>query len=82
MAEHAHDEYHRGEMEIGEQAATYNLFMNLTKWGSLALAAILTFIVLWFCTEAGFLGAAMAGVVLFVVGFFVLKKKTEDAATH
>ncbi len=82
MAEHAHDDYHRGEMEIAEQASTYSLFMNLTKWGSLVLAAVLTFVVLWFCTEAGFLGGAMAGVVLFVAGFFFLKKKTEDAEGH
>ncbi len=83
MAEHAHDEYHRGHMEIGEQATTYSLFMTLTKWGSLVLAAVLTAIVLWFCTEAGFLGGLIAGVVLFVAGFFYLKKKpAADADGH
>ena len=48
-------EYHRGEMDISEQAATYGVFMLLTKWGSLALAAALVLLVLWFCTPAGFL---------------------------
>ncbi|MCA6243718.1 MAG: aa3-type cytochrome c oxidase subunit IV, partial [Phenylobacterium sp.] len=26
-------EYHRGEMDISEQTATYAVFMALTKWG-------------------------------------------------
>ncbi|MES2721653.1 MAG: aa3-type cytochrome c oxidase subunit IV, partial [Pseudomonadota bacterium] len=30
-------EYHRGEMDISEQVATFHLFNGLTKWGSLAL---------------------------------------------
>ena len=33
-------EYHRGEMDISEQVATFNLFNGLTKWGSLGLAAL------------------------------------------
>ena len=35
---------------------TFHGFMALTKWGSLALAAALVFLVIWFCTKAGFLG--------------------------
>ena len=44
------DDYHRGEMDIHEQVATYNAVMGMTKWGSLALAVALLALVLWFCT--------------------------------
>ena len=43
-------EYHRGDMDIHEQTSTYHLFVMLTKWGSLSLAALLVFLVLVFCT--------------------------------
>ena len=35
-------------MTVEEQSATYSLFMNLAKWGSLVIAALLLFLVLWF----------------------------------
>ena len=72
MAEQASD-YHRGEMDIHEQVATYDLVMGLTKWGSLAIAAFVLFLTLWFCTGAGFLGAFVAAAVLTAVGILVLR---------
>ena len=74
MAGPAHD-YHRGEMDISEQKSTYDLFSDLTKWGSLFLAALLLFLTVWFCTEGGFMGGLVSGVVLAVVGWFYLRKK-------
>lgn len=74
MAEPAAD-YHRGEMDIHEQVATYNGFLALSKWGSLALAAALVFLVLLFCTKAGFIGAAFTGIVVLVIGVFALRAK-------
>lgn len=68
-------EYHRGEMAIQEQVATYHLFGALTKWGSLALAALLTLLVLWFCTPAGFLSGLVAAIVMVVIGVAVLREK-------
>ena len=50
-------EYHRGDMDIHEQTSTYHLFVMLTKWGSLSLAALLVFLVLVFCTPTSFVGA-------------------------
>ena len=50
-------EYHRGDMDIHEQTSTYHLFVMLTKWGSLALTALLVFLVLAFCTPASFFGS-------------------------
>lgn len=75
MAEQASD-YHRGEMDIHEQVATYDLVMGLTKWGSLAIAALVLFLTLWFCTGAGFLGALVSTAVLIAVGVLVLRGRS------
>lgn len=74
MAEPASD-YHRGEMDIHEQTATYHGFLALSKWLSLALAAFLVFAVLLFCTPAGFIGSAVTTVVVTVIGFMLLRSK-------
>lgn len=66
-------EYHRGEMDISEQSATYAVYMALTKWGSLAIAAALVLLVLWFCTPAGFVPGFISAVVVSVIGVIVLR---------
>lgn len=68
-------DYHRGEMDIQEQVATYDLIMGFTKWGSLLLAAFLVWAVLLFCTKTGFMGASASAVVLLVLGVVALRKK-------
>lgn len=72
-------EYHRGDMDISEQVATFNLFNGLTKWGSLSLAALMVLLVLWFCTPAGFLGAFISAAVLAGLGVVFLREKPEAA---
>jgi len=72
-------DYHRGEMDIQEQAATYEAFGKMTKWGSLAVAVLLLFITLLFCTPAGFIGSAIAAVVLLGLGIVSLKEKPVPA---
>lgn len=69
--------YHRGEMDIREQTATYEFVMSLTKWGSLAVAALLLFLVLWFCVDVGFFAAFIASAVLVVIGVFFLRGRGE-----
>ena len=71
-AEHA---YVHGSMEISEQVSTWHLFFFLSKWGSLAMAAILLMITVWFAVGAGFVAGLISGVVVFVVGFFALRSK-------
>lgn len=66
-------EYHRGDMDIHEQAKTYEFVMALTKWGSLAVAVLVLFLVLWFCTGAGFVGALATAVVVAVLGGVFLR---------
>ncbi|MDP1631349.1 MAG: aa3-type cytochrome c oxidase subunit IV [Caulobacter sp.] len=68
-------EYHRGEMDISEQSATYQAVMGLTKWGSLAIAVALLVLTLWFCTTAGFLGGLIPGVVMAALGILLLREK-------
>ena len=71
----AHDDYVRGSQQIDEQASTFNLFINLAKWGSLLTAATLVFLVLWFQPGGSFIAGAIAAFVLLVVGVFALRKK-------
>jgi len=72
-------DYQRGEMDIHEQVATFDGFGKVTKWGSLAIAALLLTVTLWFCTDAGFLVGAAAGIVLTVLGVLFLKEKPASA---
>jgi hypothetical protein len=67
--------YHRGEMDIHEQTATYAFVMLLTKWGSLAVAALVFFLVMWFCVGAGFVTAFVSAAVMIAIGVLVLRDK-------
>lgn len=67
--------YLKGSMEINEQASTYDLFMGMTKWGSLITAVTLVFITVWFAVGAGFMAAAITAIVMSVIGWFALKSK-------
>jgi hypothetical protein len=78
MAGSASD-YRRGEMDIQEQESTFQLVMGITKWGSLVLAALLLFLVLWFCTPAGFVSGFVSGSVLLGLGIVLLRSKPEAA---
>ena len=68
-------DYHRGEMDLSEQVATYAVFMLMTKWGSLAVAALLVLLTVWFCTPAGFIPGFISAVVVTIVGVLVLREK-------
>lgn len=72
---HHADDYQRGSQEISEQVSTYELFQNLTKWGSLLTAAVLLFLTLAFMRGGSILTGLIAGVALFVVGWFFLRSK-------
>ena len=71
-------DYHRGEMDIQEQASTYDAFMGLTKWGSLSLAVFLLMATMWFCTPAGFLPGFITAIVISVIGVVVLRDKPDE----
>lgn len=71
----AHDDYVRGSQEISEQVSTFDLFINLSKWGSLAIAAVLVFLVLWFQPGGSFFGGLITAAVVLVAGVWFLRKK-------
>lgn len=76
MADHHNsDDYVRGSQEISEQVSTYELFQNLAKWGSLLTAAVLLFLTLAFMHGGSIITGLIAGVALFVVGWFFLRSK-------
>lgn len=72
-------EYHRGDMDISEQVSTFHLFNGLTKWGSLAIVALLFMLVLWFCTPAGGLAGLIGGGVVLVLGILLLREKPDSS---
>ena len=78
MADHAHDahgDYHRGDQDIHEQVNTFHTFGAFTKWGSLILGVTILTLTLWFCTDTGFLGGLITGLVLLAVGIFALRER-------
>jgi len=76
--DHSADDYHRGEMDIHEQASTYKAFLSISKWFSLVLAATLFFLVLLFIIGAGFIGASATFVVIMVLGVLLLRSKPQS----
>lgn len=79
MAEHE-AEYHRGDMDIAEQERMFHAFGAMTKWGSLATAVAVLVLTIWFCTDAGFFGGVVPGIVLLAAGIFFLRDKPQDDA--
>jgi hypothetical protein len=75
MADQA-SEYHHGEQDIHEQQATFHDAMIATKWAILALAALITFLTIWFCTAGGFFNALVVAVIILAVGIFALRERS------
>jgi hypothetical protein len=67
--------YQRGSQEISEQVSTFHLVMGLTKWGALAIAAVLAFLTIWFMPGGNFFAGLIVGVVMVAVGVFALREK-------
>jgi len=78
MAEAAH-EYHSGDQDITEQLATFHTFGGLMKWASLAVAVLLTMLVIWFCIGAGFFAGLVPGVIILALGVTFLRSKPEPS---
>ena len=80
MADHPVTSYNRGDMDIEAHQAAFHAFILMSKWGSLAVATAVLFLVMWFCTGAGFGAAVIAAAGVAVVGFFILRDKTSKSA--
>jgi hypothetical protein len=72
-------DYHRGDMDIAEQKATFRTVMGATKWASLVVAVGVMFATLLFCTAAGFGGALITAIVVAAIGGFALREKPAPA---
>src|ERR1700750_3376906 len=72
-------EYHRGEMDIHAQQATFKAVMTGTKWASLAVIVGVLFFTLWFCTAAGFLPALGTAVGVTALGVVLLRARPSAA---
>jgi len=72
-------DYHPGAMNINEQTSTFHTVMGLFKWGSLAVAASLVLLTLWFCTPAGFGPGFVISAILVILGVVVLRGKKSAA---
>jgi hypothetical protein len=77
-ADHDAEAYVHGSMTIEEQRQTWDLFMGLTKWGSLAVAAILLLLTLWFMPGGSLITGVLGGGALAVAGFFFLKSPKQS----
>ncbi|MDE2487290.1 MAG: aa3-type cytochrome c oxidase subunit IV [Alphaproteobacteria bacterium] len=80
MASSGH--HQRGEMDIAEQVSTFEFFNTMTKWGSLFVGSLVLFLVLWFCTGAGFGGAAVTVAVVLALGVTFLRSRAGEAGAH
>ena len=54
--------YVRGHMAIKEQISTFRLFLDLAKWGSLAVACLVLLLTLWFHPGGSFMAAVIGAV--------------------
>ncbi len=53
-------------------ATTYHRFMLGLKWVAISIGSIITLLVIWFATPAGFLVGLFCGAVVFVVGAWAM----------
>ena len=66
-------EYTPGEMEVVEQVSTYGAFNGLLKWASLAIGALLLFLVMWLCAGAGLPAAFVVTAIVVGIGVVFLR---------
>ena len=79
-ASHQNDQdYHRGEMDISEQASTAALVSTILKWFCFHTALIIVFFTVWLRPGGDFMPALISTVVLAAAGFFLLRKKKTAA---
>ncbi|MDF1776954.1 MAG: aa3-type cytochrome c oxidase subunit IV [Rhizobiaceae bacterium] len=61
------------EMDYPEHEKTYERFLALAKYGTLGCIVIMVGMAIGFFTAAGFIGGTLAAIILFAVGFYLLK---------
>ncbi|HEX4179508.1 MAG TPA: aa3-type cytochrome c oxidase subunit IV [Caulobacteraceae bacterium] len=61
-----------GAAELHQHEITFHHFMLVVRWAVVLHIAGLPFLVMWFCTGAGFLAAAVTGAVIFAIATWAL----------
>ena len=61
------------DMDYAEHDKTYNVFLELVKYGSLVCVGILAAMAFGFFTPAGFLSSLILYVLICAVGAFILR---------
>jgi hypothetical protein len=64
-------------LDVVTHERTYHAFSLLTRWAMLAIGDAILMLTLWFATGAGFWGAFVVGLVVFVLGYYLLIKHEE-----
>jgi len=77
--DHSTGDYVRGEMDIHQHQHSFDLFVNMTKWGSYVLTVVLSFVVVLTCTKLGIVTAGVVAAVIAVVGWLLLQKKADTS---
>jgi hypothetical protein len=67
-------DYKPGHMDVASQRDMYHLFNILVRWGGLAVATLLIFLVLLLCAHAGFLPSLIVAVVVAGAGALWLSR--------
>ncbi len=73
------DNHQSGPVETGasmdypEHEKTYEVFLALTKWGTMAMVVLLIAMAAGFMGGAGFFGSLILFIVLNVAGFYLLR---------
>lgn len=56
---------------------TYHAFSILIRWSMLLIGDAIVVLTLWFATSAGFVGAALVGLIVFVLGYIFVVRHEE-----
>ena len=62
---------------VVEHERTYHAFNVLVRWSMLVIGDVILWLSLWFASPAGFLGATVAAIVVFVLGYMFLVRHEE-----
>ncbi len=54
-------------------ATTYHRFMVGVKWALIHLAAVISFLTVWFAANAGFIAGLAVGLVVFFAGVYAMQ---------
>ena len=82
MAHHSSD----GPVEMGapmdypEHEKTYRLFLGLTKYGSLHVAALMIAMAFGYFTSAGFFSALILFIIISLAGIYLLRRAPAHVA--